>query len=295
MNDGIQAESDALIASGIIDITTGGGSSVVLGDDTDSAKGIKAETYIIVDDRTLTIDSADDTFNSNDALVINGGTLNLATGDDALHADNSTAIYDGTITVTKSYEGIEGAIVIIAGGTNKITSSDDGINAAGDDFDNTMYIVGGYTAVTASGDGIDANGSIIMINGTLLVNSPTNNGNGAVDYDDSFTVNGGTFVATGSSGMAQTASQGSAQNALLIKFNSSKQANTLINISDSSGTNILTFAPSKTYQSLAFSSSDLTEGETYTIALRVPKRMGITQMQRTVEEQPTLRLQYLTL
>lgn len=266
-NDGIQAESAALIAGGTLTITSGGGSSVNLGDDADSAKGIKSESYIVVDGGTITIDAADDAFNSNNVLVVNGGTLDLATGDDALHADNSTAIFDGTITITNSYEGIEGTIVIIAGGNIHITSSDDGINAAGDDGEgNTMYFSGGYTVVNASGDGIDANGSIIMIDGTLLVNGPTQNNNGAIDYDNYFTMNGGTIVAAGSSGMAQTAGQSSAQNAILIKFSSSKQAGTLVNISDSDGNSILTFAPAKSFQALAFSSTDLEEGGTYTIS-----------------------------
>ncbi|MFI2743767.1 carbohydrate-binding domain-containing protein [Zhouia sp. PK063] len=267
-NDGIQAASDVLIASGSVNITSGGGSSVNLSEDADSAKAIKSDANIIVDSGDITISAADDAFNANDTLIVNGGTFTIATGDDALHADNVTAIYNGTITITKCYEGIEGSVIVIDGGSINLTSSDDGINAAGDDNEgNTIYLTGGYVVVNASGDGLDANGSIVMIGGTVIVNGPTQNNNGAIDYDNSFTVNGGTFMAAGSSGMAQTASSGSAQYAILIKFNGNKQAGSLVNIADAEGTNILTFAPAKSYQSLAFSSADLEEGETYTISV----------------------------
>ena len=40
---------------------------------------------------------------------------------------------------------------------------------------------------------------------------------------------------------------------------------TVVDRQDSAGKDILTFAPSKDYQSLAFSSPDLVQGETYTI------------------------------
>ncbi|SFU74914.1 protein of unknown function [Pustulibacterium marinum] len=268
-NDGIQAESDVLIADGTINIISGGGSSVVLGEDDDSAKAIKSESYIIVDTGSIEISAADDAFNTAGNLIINGGSFNIATGDDALHADYTAAIFDGSITVTDSYEGLEGSIVIVAGGSSYFTSSDDGINAAGDDdsVDKAIYISGGYTVVDADGDGIDSNGSIDMIDGTVIVNGPTNSGNAALDYDDYFSINGGNFIAAGSSGMAQTAGSGSAQYAVLISLNSSQVAGTLINISDSEGTSIVSFAPSKSYQSIAFSSEDLTEGETYTISL----------------------------
>ena len=42
-----------------------------------------------------------------------------------------------------------------------------------------------------------------MVGGTVLVNGPTNNGNGSLDYDETFDISGGTLVAAGSAGMAQ--------------------------------------------------------------------------------------------
>ena len=48
-----------------------------------------------------------------------------------MHADDTLSISSGTIDITRSYEGLEGAKVLISGGKISIVASDDGINAAG--------------------------------------------------------------------------------------------------------------------------------------------------------------------
>ena len=116
----------------------------------------------------------------------------------------------------------------------------------------------------ASGDGIDANGSIEMNDGTVIVNGPENSGNGALDYDSSCNINGGLFIAAGSSGMAQSPSTSSKQNSVNV-FLSSQSANTLISIKNENGEDIVTFAPSKTYQSVIISSPSLQSNTKYLV------------------------------
>jgi hypothetical protein len=48
-----------------------------------------------------------------------------------MHTDTTLEINSGDINITKSYEGIESAIITINGGNIHITSSDDGLNVAG--------------------------------------------------------------------------------------------------------------------------------------------------------------------
>ena len=103
-----------------------------------------------------------------------------------------------------------------------------------------------------------------MNDGTVIVNGPENNGNGALDYDSSCNINGGLFIAAGSSGMAQSPSTSSKQNSVNV-FLSSQSANTLISIKNENGEDIVTFAPSKTYQSVIISSPDLESNTTYTV------------------------------
>ncbi len=65
--------------------------------------------------------------------------------------------------------------------------------------------------------------------------------------------------------MAQAPGQNSSQNSVLINFSSTLPAGTLVHIQNSAGEEILTFAPTKQYQSISFSSAELASGETYTV------------------------------
>lgn len=127
-----------------------------------------------------------------------------------------------------------------------------------------LYINGGYVAITASGDGIDSNGTIEMTGGVVLINGPTESMNGALDHAG-FSMSGGYLVAAGSAGMAQSPGETSSQYSVMIYLTSTQPAGTLIHIQNSAGEEILTFAPSKQYQSVVFSSPDLVRNETYQI------------------------------
>lgn len=116
--------------------------------------------------------------------------------------------------------------------------------------------------VTAAGDGVDANGAIEMTGGVLVVNGPTANNNGALDYDAGFKITGGFLVATGSSGMAQAPGTSSTQLSVLLNLAAAQKAGTLVRIQTASGEELLTFSPAKPYQSIAFSSPELTKGST---------------------------------
>ena len=278
--DAIAAETDALIAGGTLNLSAGGGSNKNVSGDA-SAKGIKALVQLIIDDGDLNIDSADDALHSNKYLTINDGSLLIASNDDGIHADSLLSINGSDINITKSYEGIESRIaILIQDGNIHLTSSDDGLNVAGgidgsgwhggggpggeDSGNYHLYIHGGYIVVNANGDGLDSNGSIEMTGGTVLVNGPTGNNNGALDHS-SFKLTGGILVAAGSSGMAQAPSSTSTQYSVLVNFRSSQSAGTLFHVQTSAGNGILSFKPEKRYQSVVFSTPEIQNGETYEI------------------------------
>jgi hypothetical protein len=299
--DGIQAATSILIEDGNITISSGGGSinSSDKNDwgmwgqkndpnagsdnsDTVSAKGVKAAVDVTIEGGTINIDSSDDAVHSNNSLTINGGNITLASGDDGIHSDSTLEINGGDLTITKSYEGIESAVLTFNEGNIYIVASDDGINAAGgndgssmngrpgqNNFDTSMdyhtYINGGYIFIDAKGDGLDSNGPIDMIGGTVLINGPTNNGNGALDYMGAFNITGGFFVAAGSSGMAQSPSSSSTQYSVMHNFDSVQTAGTMIHVENEAGEEILTYMPTKEYQSIVFSSPELENGVTYKI------------------------------
>lgn len=266
--DGIKSTNDEDETMGNIVLQSG---NLVI---SSGAKGMEAENTITIIDGKFTINSTDDSLHSNKNIDISGGEFDITSEDDGIHADSSINIDGGTINILKSYEGIESANINISEGTIKIKSSDDGINVAGGNDGSSingresqssfaskenysLNILDGSIYIDASGDGLDANGSIYMSGGTVIVNGPVSNGNGALDYDQTFEISGGLLVATGSAGMAQSPSESSSQNSVLINYSQIQSAGTIANISDESGNSLVTFAPSKDYQTLLISTPDI--------------------------------------
>ena len=253
-------------------------------EDSTSAKGIKSAGDIIIDGATVTADTSDDSIHSNSNITVNSGTFTLSSGDDGIHADTATTINGGNITISKSYEGIEGSSVTITGGTIDITSSDDGINAAGgndlsamggrpgensftENADIYIKITGGEINVNASGDGIDSNSNIIIEGGTVYVDGPSDSANGALDYENTATVSGGTVVAVGSSGMAQGFSDNSEQCSIMYNFSQNHSSGDEVTLTSSDGKELVSYTPSKSFNSVVISAADITEGVTYTLTV----------------------------
>lgn len=309
--DGIQGETYVWAEGGTFRITSGGGSgnvtsqtgmmdrrgdmSMAEAEDSTSMKGVKAGVHIMAKGGTWNMDCADDTVHSNSTITVEGGIFEVMTGDDGFHADDEIDIKDGELTVAKSYEGIEAESIIIRGGDISVTASDDGLNAAngesaegmdgpggmggqpGENSSSTglINIEGGTIYVNASGDGVDSNGSINMSGGTVYVDGPTNDGDGFLDYDKEFLISGGTFVAVGSGGMMQTTSENSEQPAMAVGMGQTVTAGTELTVQDSSGKEIISYAPSKDYAAAVISSPDLKLNETYDIYIDGTKSSSI--------------------
>ena len=292
-NDAIQSSSLLRIDGGNFTITTGGGSESGKthterdfgmwmfspssdSEDTESAKGIKSADTIKVNGGTLDINSSDDALHSNGSLIVNGGKFEIETGDDGMHADDSLTIEGGTINITKSYEGIEAGEVTVNDGNISVVASDDGFNAAGgnnggnrggdmfgSDVSKQLTINGGYIYVDADGDGLDSNGMLVINGGTILVNGPSNNGNGAIDYEISGTITGGTLIAIGASGMAESVT-GDGQCSIITSIDSQTEGTTCALV-DSSGNAIASITSTKSFNSVVVSSPAIKTGESYTI------------------------------
>lgn len=71
-------------------------------------------------------------------------------------------------------------------------------------------------------------------------------------------------MAVGSAGMAQGPSSSSSQYFANLQFGTQQSANILVDIQNALGEDLLTFCPTKSYQSLVFSSPELTAG-TYNV------------------------------
>ena len=253
----------------------------------DSMKGLKAGGGIAISGGKFEIDSADDTLHTNGSAVISGGSFELSSGDDGIHADDIIEISSGTVNITKAYEGIEANYINVSGGDITVNSSDDGFNASdgsGENFGGMggrggqqaeasadapyLKITGGTVYVNANGDGLDSNGSIYVEGGNVTVDGPTNGGNGALDKGDgnySLKVTAGTLAAFGAVGMEEGFTEDSTQASFLHNFSSTVSAGTEVTVKDSGGKVIATYTPSKSWQSMVFTSDKLEVGETYTV------------------------------
>lgn len=292
--DAIQAETKLLIQDGKYSIITGGGSSNSSSDDswgnwgnrsgrtskgasTNSAKGLKAKDNLVIEKGDFTFNTSDDAIHSKKSLGIKEVNININSGDDGIHADTELIVDNGNINIAKSLEGIEAANVVINSGNISIISDDDGINVAGgrdsssvngrrgqNEFNKTdvnqLVINDGKIHVNSSGDGIDVNGSIYINGGSLVVEGPEDDGNGALDYDVELIINGGELITSGSGGMAQSISDNSKQYGVMINFHEQIKDDKTVLIVDKDNKEIISYSSSKTYSSLVVSSKKLTKG-----------------------------------
>lgn len=278
--DGIQSASTLTIYDGNFTITSGGGSvnavvdgSTPFGEYSDydevnsnSVKGIKSTNDMTLVDGEYSISSLDDTIHSGGNITVKGGSFTLTSDDDGIHADYDLTIAEASIMITQSYEGLEGAIISIDSGDINIKASDDGINAASDVSSTwQLNINGGNILVDAYGDGVDSNAGITMNDGTLIIMGPTNSGNGALDYDGTFNMNGGTMIAVGMSGMAMTPSNSSSQYSAMISLSTVQSADTSLYITDSNGNVIAGITPNRNYSNVIISTPNMIQDETYDI------------------------------
>lgn len=280
--DGIVGKDDVKFASGEYNITAAD----------DAIRG-KDSVYIVdgyfdIVAKGDGIKSTNDTTIGKGFILIEGGDMKIATGDDGIHAKRSLIINNGNINITKSYEGLEAQNILINNGEISIVASDDGINAGGgsdstnqtsttgSDANCILTIEGGNIYINASGDGMDSNGYIHFNGGNVIIDGPTNNGNGALDAGISINQTGGIVLAVGSSGMAETLGSASSIYNISVYFDTTIAADTKITIKDSVDRIVMSHAPTKAFNHLAFGTEDFVLGETYTIYLDDEKYESFT-------------------
>lgn len=282
--DGIVSKDDLKFNSGSYNITAVD----------DGIRG-KDSVYIVDGEFDITaksdgIRSTNETTQGKGFVLIEKGNINIAAGDDGIHAYNMLLIQDGTINITKSYEGLEAQVITINGGDISIIANDDGINAGGgadssantrpgvlDVAENcTININGGSVYVNSAGDGIDSNGYVYFNGGYVVVDGPTNNGNGALDAGINISISGGTVIAVGASGMAETLGNNSTVNNASIYFASAEPAKTIVTIKDSSDNIVIEYTSAKAFNHMSVGTKAFKTGETYTIYVNNEKYQTFT-------------------
>ena len=202
-----------------VDLTING--SGTLNVDGKKSNAIKANDTLHITGGTFNITSVGDAFNVNDELNITGtnmtidakedgvkvdndddmtvgnmyfanNTITVTAGDDGIHASGNLVIDSGTYTVKNATEGIEGKSITINGGDINVYSTDDGVNAANKNAQQSdIYFTmtgGNLTVEVGQGDTdpIDSNGNITVTGGTIKLI-----GQSGFDFDGTATYTGG--------------------------------------------------------------------------------------------------------
>ena len=160
--------------------------------------GIKANDTLHITGGTYNITAVGDAFNVNDELNITGTTMTIDAKEDGIHASGDLVIDSGTYNVKNSTEGLEGKSITINGGDITIYSTDDGVNAANKNAQQSEIFFtmngGNLTVEVGQGDTdpIDSNGNITVTGGTIKMTGQT-----GFDFDGTATYTGGDIYLNG--------------------------------------------------------------------------------------------------
>ncbi|MBR3036780.1 MAG: carbohydrate-binding domain-containing protein [Lachnospiraceae bacterium] len=204
-NKALKGNDSVTIESGSLRIVSTNGDGIKTKNSDVSSKGNQRGIVTILDG-TVEIYAGVDGIDAAYDVIISGGSVTVKAGDDGIHAENTVQTDGGSVSVVDSHEGIEGHAVTINDGEIHVYATDDGINAtssANNRFDGLVTVNGGKVYVEVSGrdvDGIDSNGSYVQNGGFVVVSNPNANAGGmagALDVENTVTVNDGVILALG--------------------------------------------------------------------------------------------------
>ena len=276
----VDIEGDgATAAAGHVQITAGGVYEV---------SGELADGQIEVDapDADVEVILAGATIVSSDGPAIlfrdaGSAALTLAPGTENRVEDGGDTDFDAAIAANLSLTiGGDGALEVrgiqnegiassmhltFTGGDIHVWAVEDGVNANNDDVSEITITGGTLVVETETGDGIDSNGTITITGGDVTTLGAMADRNGGLDADGAITIDGGKVIATGARQPAPA--EASLQQSLLLQFDQTQDADTLIVIQDPSGNDLFVFAPATPFRQLLVSDPVISPGETYSVYL----------------------------
>lgn len=261
------------------------GSTVLINAQDDA---IHSSNYIVIDDGKTDIQSCYEGLEAP-KIEINGGEVYVVSTDDGFNASSGNSSdsdfqqkRDGfEATGSEGFDAQSGAT---SDGTQserptppdkktnmqKPDSTEQGqfdkgnkMGMADTNEDCHIIISGGTVSINADGDGLDSNGYLLQTGGDVTVYGPENSGNGAIDYGIASKITGGTIVAFGMSGMAQSFDDCSTQGSILVVFD--EETSGEFSLKSSLGKDLITRECTKKYNCVTVSTPDIQPGNSYTL------------------------------
>ncbi|MCB2411935.1 carbohydrate-binding domain-containing protein [Demequina sp. TTPB684] len=129
-DDGIRGKDHLVVLSGTVTVNAGGDG--LKSDDEDGGVDASATVGVVwMSGGSIDVTAGADGIEGYRQVSIADAEVTVAAGDDGVHTEGFMGVASGTVTVSESYEGLEAAVMVLAGGTISVVASDDGINVSG--------------------------------------------------------------------------------------------------------------------------------------------------------------------
>ncbi|WMJ86541.1 carbohydrate-binding domain-containing protein [Anaerocolumna sp. MB42-C2] len=256
--DGIQSENTLIITGGEFDITNSNTAS--------KSHGLSAKSNLTINGGTFTIDTVDDALTCDDSITINSGNLTLSSKKSGIHANSSLNVTNGHINISQSNTGIDSGIITVLDGNIHLSARDYGIKLTTSKREHYLAVNGGWIKIDAENNAMDIDGTFFLTNGTVITDGQLINSKGTISKNENLDISGGLFVAAGSQ-ISLTPSNKSTQYTIIYHYPEIIQSKKLCHLADNKNNSIMTFSPDKEYDTLVFSSPDLTQNKPYFLYL----------------------------
>ena len=184
-------------------------------------------------------------------------TYGRAQDDSEAFIELKKKLKDGTFTIDFCDDSLHtNGNLSICGGTYTLSTADDGMHADGAD-----QVYGGEITIKTCYEGIK--GQNMEISGGTIDITASDDGNGALDYNGTATITGGTLVAAGMSGMELNFGSVSSLGAVMLSLRVMLSGK--ITLEDANGNTLVSYTPMREYNSVVISCAELSDGSTYTI------------------------------
>jgi len=244
---------------------------------------------ITIDAGSITLSAGDDGIHSDTNVIINGGEILISECYEGIEAV-TIDLAGGDITIYPSDDGLNanggsGDMFGMMGGgfgpgrmgqmTETVTAEPTAAAEESADDSTWVRISGGsLTIINETGrdaDGIDSNGDLIITGGTIRVSLPGGGTNNAIDFGSESggqaLISGGTLVAAGGAQMAENFDTSSEQPVIMYNLTETVEGGTEVLVLDADGNEILSYAPTQSFNSIFLSCPEMKIGETYTVVI----------------------------